>query len=87
VVIWYDVKASGEDAKRPAHQRAAFRKNHLDRMMAMTLESRSAPNSDGLAELPKREVVLLFDACREGNMNGLLSSIKVGDKALTADIN
>jgi hypothetical protein len=48
----------------------------------MTLERRSSPGSV-LAELPKREVVLLFDACREGNTHSLLSSIKVGDQALT----
>jgi hypothetical protein len=67
VLIWYDVKASGEDAKRPAHRRPVFRKKHLDKMMSNVLESRSAPEGERLTQLPAREVVLLFDACREGN--------------------
>ena len=83
LVIFYDVKASGEDAKRPAHRRAALRKGHLDRMMNLVLSSRTpAESADTLTAIKQKEAILIFDAGREGNTSSLLSSIKIGDQAL-----
>ena len=83
MVMFYDVKASGEDAKRPAHRRATLRKGHLDRMMQLVLSSRTpAESADKLTAIKPKEAILIFDAGREGNTSGLLSSIRIGDQAL-----
>lgn len=80
ILIAYDVKASGEDSKRPAYRQPAFRKTHLTRLMSLALQCRLPPDAVR-TELAKHEVVALFDAGRDGNAAALLSQVRIGDQA------
>lgn len=82
LLIMYDVKSSGEDARRPTYRRPSLRKPHLDRMMQLALQSRMPDPSTDLDKLRKNEAIVIFDAGRDGNTTALLSSIKVGDQVL-----
>lgn len=90
VVILYDVKSSGEQARRPMLRPPAFRKQHIDRLLPMALLSREPETKkpeDGDDEevtIRPKEVVVLLDAFREGNASSLLSSVKLGDQAQPA---
>jgi hypothetical protein len=81
LMIFYDVKVSGEDAKRPMLRKPSLRKSHLDRVMQLALKSRMAEGSDELTTIPPNEVVLITDAGREGNAMALLSCLKLNDQA------
>jgi len=87
LVIFYDVKASGEQHRRPALRPPVFDKKSLDRLMSLALTSRLPELPKGVKkeeqpppELEPNTVVVLMDAFREGNAHGLLSSLRVNDK-------
>ena len=77
LMIIYDVKSSGEDAKRPMLRKPALRKPHIDRLMQLALKSRLV---DVTAAIPQNEVILITDGGRDGNSAALLSSVKISDQ-------
>ena len=81
LLIFYDVKVSSEDAKRPMLRKPALRKSHIDRLMQLALKSRTPDGSDEMTSLPKNEVILITDAGRDGNASALMSSVKLNDTA------
>lgn len=81
LVIMYDVKTSGEDGKRPSYRRPGFRKTHLERVLGLVLQSRTATPGEQLLNLRKRDVVAVFDAGKDGLAGPILACMKIGDKA------
>ena len=73
LLIFYDAKAAGEDARRPDVWKAALRRPHLDRLMKLALSCRC--DSDPLTINPS-DFIVLFDAGRHGNTHTLLGSLK-----------
>ena len=81
LIMFYDVKSAAEDAKRPANRKPAVRKAHLDRLMSLTLQSRSADGEDNITSLGSHDAIMIMDAGRDGNASPLLASVKIGDQA------
>jgi hypothetical protein len=80
LIMFYDVKGAGEDAKRPNNRKPAIRKMHLDRLMGLTLQSRSVDGEDHITSLGSHDAIMILDAGRDGNAAPLMSSIKIGDQ-------
>ena len=75
LLILYDVKASGEDARRPELRKAALRRTHLDRLVKLALRSRADGSDEALA-IQQSDILVFFDAGRHGNAHSLLGSLK-----------
>jgi hypothetical protein len=72
VVIFYDVKASGEDADQPATCKALLRMTHLDRSIKLALHSRT-PNN---LRIRDSDFFVLMDAGRGHDRDTLIGSLK-----------
>jgi hypothetical protein len=72
VVIFYDVKASGEDADQPATLKAQLRTTHLDRSIKLALHSRTPDN----LHIRDSDFVVLMDAGRGHDRDTLIGSLK-----------
>ena len=82
--MFYDVKAAGEDSRRPVERKPALRKAHLDRLVKIVLSARSV---SGNFEIRPTDFYCLLDAGRHGNALSLTSSLKDdGDKARTPHV-
>lgn len=80
VIIFYDVKASGEDAKRPEVRKPVLRKSHLDRSVKLALHCRTP---DDLV-IRDTDFFVMMDGGRHGNSGTLMGSLKDdADKALS----
>lgn len=74
LLIFYDVKASGEDAKRPESRKPQLRKVHLDRSVRVALRART--QDPDVLQLPDSDVFVFLDAGRHGNTGSLIGSLK-----------
>jgi hypothetical protein len=84
LIVFYDVKAAGEDSRRPDERKPALRKAHLDRLVKIVLSARSV---SGNYEMRPPDFSCLLDAGRHGNALSLTSSLKDdGDKARTPHV-
>lgn len=84
LIVFYDVKAAGEDSRRPDERKPALRKAHLDRLVKIVLSARSV---SGNYEIRPTDFYCLLDAGRHGNALSLTSSLKDdGDKARTPHV-
>jgi len=72
VIIFYDVKASGEDAKRPEVRKPMLRKAHLERMIKLALHCRT-PDDIAIRET---DFFVLMDGGRHGNAGTLTGALK-----------
>jgi hypothetical protein len=79
VIIFYDVKASGEDAKRPEVRKPQLRKMHLERTIKLALHSRTPDE----LHIRDSDFFVLLDGGRHGNAGSILGSLKDDtDKAM-----
>lgn len=82
LLIFYDVKASGEDSKRPESRKPMLRKVHLERSVKMALRSRN--QDPDVYHLLDSDIFVFLDAGRHGNTGSLTGSLKDdADKAIT----
>jgi hypothetical protein len=80
VIIFYDVKSSGEDAKRPEVRKPMLRKTRLDRSVKLALHCRT-PDDIGIRET---DFFVMMDGGRHGNTSTLTGSLKDdADKAMS----
>jgi len=83
LLIFYDVKSSGEDARRPDRRKAALRRPHLDRLVRLVLRSRLGDSDGDLLFIQQSDIFVFFDAGRHGNVHSFMGSLKnEDDKAL-----
>ncbi len=79
VIIFYDVKASGEDAKRPEVRKPMLRKPHLDRSVKLALHCRTGDD----ISIRDTDFFVMMDGGRHGNAGTLTGSLKDdADKAM-----
>ena len=79
VLIFYDVKASGEDAKRPDTRKPQLRKSHLERSIKLALHCRTPDH----IHIHESDFFVLMDGGRHGNTSTLIGSLKDdADKAM-----
>ena len=83
LLIFYDVKSSGEDARRPDRRKAALRRQHLDRLVRLVLRSRLG-DSDGDLFIQQSDIFVFFDAGRHGNVHSFMGSLKNEDDKAVA---
>jgi hypothetical protein len=70
LLVFYDVKAAGEDSEQPDVRKPGIRKQHVDRMVKVALRCRS-PDHTAMNIRPS-DFYVLFDGGRRGNMGTLL---------------
>ena len=83
MLIFYDVKSSGEDARRPDLRKATLRRPHLDRLVRLVLRSRLG-DSDGDLFIQQSDIFVFFDAGRHGNVHSFMGSLKNEDDKAVA---
>jgi hypothetical protein len=84
LLIFYDVKSSGEDARRPDRRKTALRRPHLDRLVRLVLRSRLGDSDGDLLFIQQSDIFVFFDAGRHGNVHSFMGSLKNEDDKAVA---
>jgi hypothetical protein len=74
LLVFYDVKAAGEDSKRTDVRKPAIRKLHVERMIRLALRCRSTDETT--MNIRPSDFYVLMDGGRHGNSGTLLGSLK-----------